>query len=249
MIENILVLDDEENARLTVKSYILRKFDQAQIHEAGDIETALEIVKRNQIDLAFLDIHLGNGTGFDFLNQVPPALLIFKVIFVSAHDEFGVKAFKYNALDYILKPINPIEFNAALDKVENQLPPHALQLDNLQNSFKQPTQSLKKIVLKDQNSVQLVAVDDIVYCKSENNYTTFHLKDRTSILISQTLKEYEQILKDRNFFRAHRSFLINLDLFKKYDKRDGGVIVMDDDTNIPLARGKKEILFQILDKL
>ncbi|UXP32723.1 LytTR family DNA-binding domain-containing protein [Reichenbachiella agarivorans] len=244
----VFLLDDEPAALATLRSFLLRAIPLAEIREANSIQGALDVLDEYRPDLALLDINLGSGTSFDLLGMLDEDRLSFKIIFISGHDEYAVKAFKYNALDYILKPINPFEFKIAIEKVTRDLIqlPDVQQIRQLTQSVQDNDHLFKKIVLKDQNTIQIVEVNDIVYCMSDNNYTEFHLKDGQVLVISQTLKEYELLLRERGFFRVHRSYLINMNQLRKFDKREGGSIEMSDGSHIPLARAKKETFLEVL---
>lgn len=246
----VLLLDDEMNARETIKIY-LDRFPHAdfEIREASNIKEAYAQLEDFQPDFALLDINLRQGTSFDFLSLVGLDAIAFKIIFITAFNDYAVKAFKFNAIDYILKPVNPIEFNESIRKVISQveMTDSKLQLQNLHSQITSNAKAFDKIVLRDQQQIRLVPTQDIVYCRSENNYTVFHMVDGSEIVISKTLKEYEDLLKERHFFRTHRSHLINLNLLKIYDKREGGSIQMRDGSTIPLARNKKDLFMRVLD--
>lgn len=240
---NILILDDELHARISIKSYLVRFLNiEYRVFEAGDIPRAITIANEHKIDLAFLDVNLNQGTSFDFLAQLEE--ITFKIIFISGHDEYAVKAFRFNAVDYILKPIEPREFEEAMEKVTTASPISTQQLDKLTSDIHANT--IEKIVLKDIHSVYFVAIKDIIYCQSENNYTSFFLRDGGEITISKTLKGYENMLRPAGFFRTHRSFLINLKLIRSFDKKEGGFINMIDGSIIPLARNKREIFTKLM---
>ena len=242
---NIFLLDDEKNARETVKAYLSRSsISVSSLQEAASIKESLEVLASFKPDLAFLDINLQDGTSFDLLSQLDT--IDFKIIFISAYDEYAVKAFKFNALDYILKPINPMEFNASLDRIQAQENPLSSQIQQLHETLS--SKEFNKLVLRDSQSIHFVDVEDIIQCKSENNYTVFDLKE-DQIVISKTLGDYEEILKGKGFFRAHRSHLINMRQISKYDKREGGFIKMNNGENVPLARNRKEIFMQLIDKM
>ncbi len=240
---NILILDDESHARVSVKSYLNRFMGvDYSFWEADNIEDAVKITENQPVDLAFLDIHLGQGTSFDFLarfDQIP-----FKIIFISGHNEYAVKAFRFNAVDYILKPIEPREFEEALEKAKDALPLSNQLLDKLTADM--TSDDIPKIVLRDIQSVYFVEVKEIVYCQSENNYTTFFLRDGSQITISKTLKGYETLLRPSGFFRTHRSYLINLKMIRSFDKKEGGSIKMVDGSTIPLARNKRETFAKLM---
>lgn len=242
----IFLLDDEKGARDTILSY-LNKYPFTtlpEVKQADGIESGLDTLRSFDPDIAFLDINLQGGTSFDMLGRLDE--IRFKIVFVSAYDSYAIKAFKFNALDYILKPINPVEFNAALDKVVANLSPTSRpQLEQLNLNLS--GNELKKIVLKDAQSIYFVEVDQIIQCRSENNYTVFSLLDGTEIMISKTLGEYEEVLKEKGFFRSHRSHLVNLQQVKKYNKREGGFIEMNNNEQVPLARNKKDIFLKLVD--
>ncbi|MBU2914467.1 LytR/AlgR family response regulator transcription factor [Reichenbachiella agariperforans] len=247
----VLILDDEPSARQTLLSYVTKNIPEVETKEASSIDSAFEALHNFQPDLALLDINLAEGvTSFDFLAHLTPEQLTFKIIFVSAHNEYAIKAFKFNAIDYILKPINPFEFKAAIDKVlkENH-PTEETQIKSLSDSLKIKNQQLRRIVLKDQNSIQIVDIDEIYYCKSDSNYTIFALQQGKEAVVSRTLKDYESILREVGFYRPHRSYLINMNYLRKYDKREGGTIEMVDGTFIPLARAKKESFLAALNSI
>lgn len=244
----IFLLDDEENARKTVISYLNKYLTNFEITERDSLKEGLEYLKKNQPDLAVLDINLDSGTSFDLLSQLEE--INFQVIFISAYDQYAIKAFKYNAIDYILKPINPVELQDALQKATTSIESNNLskqQLEKLRSDLKQ--QSIQRITLKDNQSIHFVDIENIVRCKSENNYTVFSLKEGSDLIVSKTLGDFEDLLKERLFFRSHRSHLINLANIKRYDKREGGFIEMCNGDIVPLSRNKKEIFLKVIDQL
>jgi len=243
----VFLLDDESNALKTVKAYLNKtSLKGAAIKEASTIDEAIEVLSTFSADLALLDINLAGGTSFDLLSRLDK--IDFKIIFITAYDEYAVKAFKFNAIDYILKPINPLEFNAAIEKVlESGQSVNKDQLKQFNETIS--TGSTNKLILKDNKAMHFVRISDIVQCKSESNYTLFSLVDGSEIIISKTLAEYEELLRGKGFFRSHRSHLINLHQIKKYDKREGGFIQMNNKENVPLSRGKKDVFMQLIEKL
>ncbi len=245
----VFLLDDEDNARSTVKSYLLNSsIEVSELKEANSVATALEVLSSFKPDLAFLDINLPDGLSFDILARIGLDNINFKIIFISAYDTYAIKAFKFNAIDYILKPVDPQEFTLSIQRASHNLQSHE-QLQNLKEDFTNEAQALNKLVLKDNQSIRIVDIHEIIRCQSENNYTLFSLKDGEQILITRTLKDYEDILKGKLFFRPHKSHLINLKHLKKYDKADGGQIEMSDGSTVPLSRFKKDIFMKVLDKL
>ncbi|RED95588.1 LytR/AlgR family response regulator transcription factor [Marinoscillum furvescens] len=245
----VLLLDDEAGARATIKSYLQNtQVPPEEIREADSVSSALELLNDWQPDLALLDINLPDGLGFDVLARLGLDRIRFKVIFISAYDTYAIKAFKYNAIDYILKPVDPLEFEQSVARALKALQTTE-QFRNLQGDFTGAPKALNKLVLKDHQSVRLVAIDEIVRCQSENNYTLFFLTSGEELLITRTLKEYEELLKGRLFFRPHKSHLINLKHLLRFDKADGGSIHLSDGSTVPLSRFKKEVFLQLLDQL
>ncbi len=189
-----------------------------------------------------------NGeTGFDLLRKIEKRN--FKIIFVTAHDTYALKAFRFNAVDYLLKPIVLEELKDAVDKVISQFSEKRMtsdaQLENLAQIIQNPKKVNDKIAVPTSDGFVLIALRDIVFCKANGNYTEFHLSNSKQLLSSYTLKQYHELLVEQNFFRAHRSFLINLSHVKMYRRGEGGTIVMNDGSEIELSRQNKEAFFQL----
>jgi two-component system LytT family response regulator len=221
--------------------------DSEVIAVANGVRAGLECLKKHKPDLLLLDVEMQDGTGFDLLAMYGE--LDFKVIFVTGHDAYAIKAFKFNAIDYILKPVDPDELVKALAKAQKPLDKKEQNLSVANLTKKKVTGSEQKIILKDSETVYLVSVKDIIRCESEANYTKFFLIDGRKLTISKTLKEYDSLFEDHVFFRAHRSHLINLLHFDRYEKKDGGTLIMKDGSILPVAVRKKEALLQALDQL
>lgn len=220
------------------------------IRVCGTIGDAQETISQQIPELLLLDIHLPDGTGFELLERIGLERLKFKLIFISAHDDYAIKAFKFSAIDYVLKPINIIDFQNALAKVKQfNREDEQVKLSALQTAIQSKEKVLKNLILKDANAIYRIDIQDIVRCESSNNYTLFLLKDGRKLVVSTTLKEYDKLLKGLSFFRSHQSHLINLHYFDRYDKRDGGYIVMKDESIIPLSRGRRELLIKSLEAL
>jgi len=249
MIKTIII-DDEQKARESI-SDIIRLFAENVnvVAQAEDVKTGVEAIIQHQPDLVFLDIEMPDGTGFDLLKKI--GKLNFKVVFITAYQEYAVKAFKFSALDYLLKPVDPDELVAAIEKAEQ-----SLQLQNIElkmnaffNNMDNPSKKDKKIVLKTLESIFVVNVKDIVRCESDENYTKIFLISGKTIIVSTTLKEYDELLTDFEFFRTHKSHLINTNYINQYQKSDGGYLVMKDNSTVPIAQRKKNELMTMLQKL
>ena len=193
------------------------------------------------VDVLFLDIMLGNNTAFDLLEIV--ANLNSKIIFVTASDIHAIKAFKFAAIDYILKPYTNEDLTKAINRAKSQIKPNIEQLKVLNQAINNEKKNLKKISLHTLHKVIVVDINNIVRCQSDNNYTMFHFLDNSKILVSKTLKYYADILKDVNFLRVHQSHLINKIYIKEFIKSDGGYIVLSNRKTIPVSvRKRAEIL-------
>lgn len=246
----VLVIDDEQQCRQVVEN-LIRWFrpDFPPIAQASTLRSGIEAIDTFKPELVFLDIRLGDGTAFELLKEFPsPA---FKIVFTTAFDEYAISAFKYSALDYLLKPIDPQELQTVLDKAEKIEEKELLwrKLNSLSANFFQPSSVSRKLVLSTTESIHFVNTEDIIRCEAFNNYTEFYFQDGKKILVSVTLKEYDQLLSDYGFFRCHQSHLINLSYLDRFDKRDGGALILKDKSMIPLSSRQKGPLLQILKSL
>ena len=245
----VVTVDDDSSVRENLKTLLsIYAKDVEVIAEADGVRAGLECVRENKPDLLLLDVEMGDGTGFDLLAMYGE--LDFKVIFVTGHDAYAIKAFKFGAIDYLLKPVDPEELIKAIQKAKSAitLEEQRVQVSNLVDN-KSRSASDQKILLKDTENVYLVEVKDIIRCESETNYTKFFLSDGRKLTISKTLKEYDSLFEDQSFFRAHQSHLINLRHFDRYEKKEGGIVHMKDGSTLPVAVRKKDALMQALAEL
>jgi two-component system LytT family response regulator len=241
-----LLVDDEKHCLETL-TWQLEKFcPQVEIVGVCDnAEKALLILSVAAVDLAFLDIEMPHMNGFELLQRLKK--IQFEIIFTTAYDMFAVKAFKFSALDYLLKPIDKDELIQAVGKVKEKKDAAILpeQLDILFQKYYNHQQPSQKIAVPTMNGLEFVIADDIIHCQSEGNYTHIFLKDKSKLLISRTLKETEELLSGHNFFRVHHSHSINLNHIKKYVKGDGGYVILSDNSSINVSRSRKEELLRI----
>lgn len=235
-----IIIDDISNIRqknvALIKQYCL---NVAIIAEADSVASGVAAIKKYLPDLVFLDVEMQDGTGFDLLQKLKP--IDFKVIFITAFQEFAIKAFRFSAIDFLLKPIDPVDLVEAVKKAQETLSKEMLELqfNTLFSNIERP-RNLQKIILKTSEKVYSINVQDIIRCESEKNYTTFYMMNGQKLLVSTTLKEYETMLLPMGFFRTHQSHLINMLYFDYYVKTDAGSIIMKDKTAIPLSVRKKE---------
>lgn len=245
----VIIVEDETPTRDFIKSVLSRDTRAELVGEAGTVSEALSVIHDKKPDVVLLDIQLGDETSFDLIKQL--GAISFKIIFITAYEEFAVKAFRLSAMDYLLKPLHPDELLQTLDKAYNLLEKEGLNeklnvlLDNLAN----PSKDAKKIILKTSESYHVINSQDIIRCESDRNYTNFYIRNTKPLLVSKTLKEYEELLSGYGFFRAHQSHLVNLNYITRYDKRDGGYIVMSDGSSVPVSPLKKEQLMAQLENL
>ena len=245
----IVLVDDDPSVRENLKTLLsIYAKDCEVIAEANGVKSGIECLEQNKPDLLLLDVEMQDGTGFDLLSIY--GKLDFNVVFVTGHDAYAIKAFKYSAIDYILKPVDPEELKSAIEKAKNSpnVDEQNLTVSNLVEN-KEKADLEKKVVLKDTETVYLVSIREIIRCESEANYTKFYLLDGRKLTISKTLKEYDQLFENQSFFRAHQSHLVNLMHFDRYEKREGGTLVMKDGSTLPVAVRKKEALMKALEKL
>jgi two-component system LytT family response regulator len=238
-----VLIDDQSHVRENLKM-LLGEFapEVAVIAEADGVKSGLECVRKYKPDLVFLDIEMADGTGFDLLSLIKERT--FRVIFVTGHEGYAIRAFRVAAIDYLLKPLDPDDLIEAVAKARSQGPLQQVQVNEALAS--QSADKLKQLVLSDAETVYLVQLSEIIRCQSEDNYTRFFLMDGRKLLISRTMKEFDELLEKSGFFRSHQSHLINLAFFDHLDKRDGGTIFLKDGSSVPLATRKKDNLLQAL---
>jgi len=246
MIRAIIVddeLNNRENLDLALKDHCKSVEVVGMAHSAAG---ALDLISEYRPDLVFLDIAMPDGDGFDLLQSLD--VVDFDVIFVTAFDHYAIKAIKFCAIDYLLKPIDILELKRAVGRVQ-QMKDKSLERVKLEKLMTNLQGASLKLALPQSDHTQFVNVDQVIRCRADKNYTWVYLKDGTKLLIAKTLKEYVDLLEDMNFVRVHQSHLINALEVKKYSRRDGGYVVLSDGERVPVARNRKEVLQQALDKI
>lgn len=249
MIKAVIV-DDNPEIRAINKRLLAEYFVDIELAgQADSVESAYNLIRQTNPHLVLLDIEIIGGTGFQLLQKLKP--YSFKVIFITGFNQYALKAIKYNAIDYILKPVNESEFQEAvqstIDLIEKELPTKArddLFLQSFNKSY-----SPSKIVLRTLDAMHLVNISDILFLKNDNNYTTFSLLSGEKIMVSKGIVFYKEILIESGFFSPHQSYLVNLQHVKKVDKSDGGFIILDSGKEIPVSSRRKKGLIQLLDNL
>ena len=250
-----VIVDDESKAREILAEMLKLYCSSVEIvGQAYNVESAYEMINNLKPDLVLLDIKMPDGSGFDLLNKFEN--LDFKVIFITAHEEYAIKAFHFSALDYILKPIDPSDLIHAIEKVTDVGSVNSINeqfktlKDNFYNNNNETDQKQdKRIVLKTTENIYIIYLKDVVRCQSEKNYTYFYFTDRERIIVSKTLKEFEEILTEFGFMRIHRSHLINLKFIDRFEKADGGYLIMTEGSKVEVSHRKKEVLLNYIYQL
>ena len=242
-----IIIEDEWHSQETLRNMIVEFCDGVEVVAISDsISSAVVAINAHAPDLVFLDIEMQDGTGFDLLAKF--LTINFAVIFTTAYNEYAVKAFKVNAVDYLLKPIDLDELKLAIEKVKerNSKVNQQLQLESLLNEFKTKKSANQKITIATSEGYEFISIDHIVYCEAKGAYTNFILTDNRKVLVSKHLKEYETALGPFGFHRSHNSFLINTAYVAKYVKSDGGYLVMKNGDTVSISLKRKDALLSLL---
>ena len=240
-----LIVDDIPQARKTLARDLEMYCPGIEIAgEANGVVEAVKFLNKNKIDILFLDIQMDDGSGFDILDMLPQ--ISFHIIFITANDGHALRAFKYSAVDYLLKPVDPDELVKAVDKVEGKTGHQHLKYELLKQNNKTDTHEI--LALNSQEKIQLVRIEDIVRCQSEDNYTYFFLNDGKKIVVSKTLKEYDELLQEHKFIRVHHSHLVNAKKILEFRKNDD-LLLLSDHTTVPVSSRKKQEVIKALESL
>lgn len=243
---NAIIVDDEPYC-CEVLSTLLEKYChevnvQNTCHSASG---ALKAIQQLQPALVFLDVEMPNMNGFEMLEQLPA--INFDLIFTTSYDQYAIKAIRFSAIDYLLKPIDREELQKAVQKVITRSEkPVAQQLEVLLQKMKHPAAAITKVAMPTMEGLQMILIDNIVSCESSSNYTTLLLKDKQKLIVSRTLKDIEELLEDHSFIRVHHSYIVNLNEINKYVKGEGGYLIMSDGSHIDVSRSRKEALLKRL---
>lgn len=245
-----VVIDDIENIRKKNISIIKLSCPNISIiGQADSVESGVKLIKQLSPEIVFLDVEMTDGTGFDLLQKLKP--INFKVIFITGYEDFAIKAFRFSAIDYLLKPLDSNDLVEAVKKAEESLSKEIfdMKLNNLFTNLERP-KNFQKLILKTADRIYSVNIQDVVNCESDKNYTTFNFINAPKLIVSTNLKEYENLLVPHNFFRTHQSHLVNMAYFDHFIRTDGGnTIIMKNKAAIPLSVRKKEEFLVLLENL
>lgn len=243
-----IIVDDETKSRSNLKQLLAEYCPAVEVvAEADSPTTALPLLAQHQPDLLFLDIEMGELSGFDLLKLLN-GQQNFELIFVTAYDKYGIQAVKACALDYVLKPINILELSSAVDKAIKQIGPKREdeRLRELVANIDRRDDE-QKIAIPSADKIEFITIGKIIRLEAEGNYTHFYLTDNKHHLVCKTLKDYQELLDGHHFIRTHQSHLINFKKISAYVKTDGGYIAMEDGSQIPISRQKREeVLLRIM---
>lgn len=244
-----VIIEDEAKSRETLKG-LLSRFcpDVMVVGEGSGVQTGREVIQQQKPDLVFLDIEMPDGSGFRLLEKLDD--INFEVVFTTAFEQFAIKAIRYAALDYLLKPIVPDELVAAVEKVKSikERKTNQRNIEVLLSNINPGALESKKIVLSTAEKIHVVELDNIIRCESDNYYTHFYFQDGGHLLVSKTLKDVESLLQEGNFIRPHKSHLINIRFIQNFN-RDENTISLKDGNRIPVSRRKKEKILEIINHL
>lgn len=235
-----IIVDDEFKSRESLKT-IIEKFCEnlsvLKVCQNGD--EAIEAIHSGKPDIVFMDIQLHKETGFEILERLDK--IEFELIFTTAYSEFAIKAFKFSAIDYLLKPIDINDLKVAIEKARKRITGNiAERIAQLGQNLKSNTFKNSRLAIPATDGLVFVNVDEIIYCEATGNYTNIHMDDGRKFVVSRTLKEYEDLLEGHDFFRIHNSFLINLNSLKKYIRGEGGQVVMSNNQTLDVSKAKKK---------
>lgn len=241
---NAVIIDDELNSRETLKNLVTNFCKDVKIvAEADSVDEGISVINSNNPDLVFLDIEMPFRNGFDLLTSFKE--INFEIIFTTAYSQYAIKAIKFSALDYLLKPINVKELREAISKIQAkriELDKEAgsKKLDVFMANMKNISSQFQKMVIPTINGFDVIELKDIIRCESDRSYTSFHFTDKKTILLSKAIGDFEDLLDEHNFMRVHQSHLINLAHVKRYTKGRGGSVEMSDGSIIDISRNKRE---------
>lgn len=244
-----LIIDDEPPVRETLLGLLDKICPQVKVvGEANNVKSGLIAIREKSPDLILLDIKMDDGTGFDLLNKIEN--INFKIIFITAYEEYAIRAFEFSAIDYILKPVNPEKLVEAVKRADClHHGEFNTQLGALRENLDNPGRQNKKIILKNLESIFLLNVDDIICCRSDGSYTHFETCDGQKITVSKPLKDYGALLSGSGFLRVHRSHLINLKHIQRFNRQDGGYVVMSNEMQIPVSTSGRERLLELFEEI
>ncbi len=249
MIIRAIIIDDEPDGRDAIRISLEKFFPEIVIEGIyGNPEEGLKAIRESPPDLLFLDIQMPQMSGFDLLNALLP--VSFEVIFVTAFDQYAIKAIRFSALDYLLKPVDIDDLRSAIGRARERLRSNSsLQYQSVLHNARLWGPRIERLAVPTSEGIDFFNTADIIYCKAEGSYTILYMNDGRKTLVSRNLKDFENLLVDSGFVRVHHSYLININHVQKYVRGEGGYVVMTGDHHVDISRRKKEDFLRLLDKV
>jgi two-component system, LytTR family, response regulator len=237
----IIIVDDELKSCQNLERLLLDFCKNVEILAlCQSVDDGVEAIRKHSPDLVFLDVQMKGETGFDLLTKIQP--INFEIVFATAYSEYAIKAFRFSAIDYLLKPFDVEDLKAVVEKVDQKKTANnvAGRIEQLIANLKPASSKQFKLAIPASDGLVFVKITDIIYCEASSNYTVFYISDGKKYIVSRTLKEYEDMLTESNFFRIHNSYLVNMNEIKKYIRGDGGQVVMSNNITLDVSKRKKE---------
>ncbi len=241
-----IAIDDEQHCLDTLKYELDRHCPNLElIDQISDPGLALSTLKDTDADVVFLDVNLQSTTGIRLLEELMP--VTFEVIFVTAYDEYALKAFDLSAAHYLMKPVNGLKLKEAVEKVKRRRSKEVsgFELEKLIKTIRLELNKAEKIALNVQDGIEFIDPSEILYIKGDSNYATLFLENKKKIIVSKTLKSLEETILPSSFLRIHKSYIVNISKMQKYVKTDGGYILMSNEDQLPVSRQRKHILNEL----
>ena len=245
-----IIIDDELHGRQALQRALEENCPEVTILALCETpEKGIERIKELRPELVFLDIQMPNISGFDVLQQLSP--INFEVIFVTSFDQYAIKAIRFSALDYLLKPLDTDDLVQAVQRAKQQIykGSAAHRYQAVLNNINYKSGKIEKLAVPTLEGIDFYRTDDIIYCDADGHYTTLYLKGRRKELVSKTLKDFENLLSESGFFRIHNSSLINLGCIQKYVRGDGGYVILTEDHHVTVSRRRKDAFLDRLSRI
>jgi two-component system LytT family response regulator len=249
MMIKAVVVDDEQHSLQSTRLLVERHCPEIQVVGlAGSARDGIDLIEKLHPDLVFLDIAMPVMNGFEMLQELTYRNI--EIIFTTAYDEYAIRAFRVNAADYLLKPIEKAELIEAVEKVKGRIAVsgESERIERLIKLMDQQGIKNRRVGFSVEGKIRMVDLDDIVFCQSDSNYTVIHLAGGKSMMLSKTLKQVEQLIEHPDFFRVQNSYLVNLNHIKEYIRGEGGDLIMSNGKAVRVSRSKKEELLKLLMK-
>lgn len=245
-----LIIDDEHYGRQSLQLAVEQFCPEVEILQiCVNPEAGIEAIEKLKPDLVFLDVQMPNMSGFDVLQKLAP--IDFEVIFVTSYDQYAIKAFKFSAIDYLLKPLDKDDLIHAVQRAKENLQKNgkAHRYQSVLHNINYTSGKIEKLAVPTIDGIDFFRIEDIIYCAADGSYTTLYLSGHQKQVISKNLKDFENLLTGSGFCRVHNSHLINMSHIKKYFRGDGGYVILTDNHHVDISRRRKDVFLNRLDKI